>query len=107
VTATLGLQYTAALGGDRSLALRAEARYQGHIWFDQFNATDVDQSAFTLLNGFATLRGAEDRWHVQLYGRNLTDRLYKQSVVRATSLIGTLDFWGAPRTFGVEVGYRF
>jgi iron complex outermembrane receptor protein len=107
VTATLGLQYTAALGGGRSLALRGEARYQGHIWFDQFNATDVDQSAFTLLNGFATLRGAEDRWHVQLYGRNLTDRLYKQSVVRATSLIGTLDFWGAPRTFGAEVGYRF
>lgn len=42
-----------------------------------------------------------------MYGRNLTDRLYRQSVVRATSLIGTLDFWGQPRTYGIEVGFRY
>jgi hypothetical protein len=28
-------------------------------------------------------------------------------VIRATSLIGTLDFWGAPRTYGVEAGFKF
>ncbi len=39
--------------------------------------------------------------------RSLTDKLYRQSVIRATSLVGTLDFWGAPRTYGIEVGFRY
>lgn len=106
MTGAAGLQYAWPVGGPRMLELRAEARYQSHTWFDQFNSASVEQGGYTLFNAFATLR-SDDHWRVRLYGRNLTDKLYKQSVVRATSLIGTLDFWGAPRTFGAEVSYTF
>lgn len=66
----------------------------------------MEEGAYTLLNAFATFGSADEHWRVQLYGRNLSDKLYRQSVIRATSLIGTLDFWGAPRTYGIELGYR-
>jgi iron complex outermembrane receptor protein len=105
-TAGAGLQYELPVGG-RTLTLRGEARYQGHLWFDQFNSPRVEQDAYTVTNAFATLESADRSWHVRLYGRNLTDRLYKQSVVRATSVVGTLNFWGAPRTYGVEIGYQY
>ncbi|MBW7836205.1 MAG: TonB-dependent receptor [Sphingomonadales bacterium] len=102
-----GLQYTHDIGNYGSVTLRGEAKYQSHIWFDQFNSSDVEEDNYTLLNAFATFESADDRWRVQVYGRNLTDKLYRQSVIRATSLIGTLDFWGAPRTYGIEVGFRY
>ncbi|RIK94254.1 MAG: hypothetical protein DCC73_06740 [Proteobacteria bacterium] len=102
-----GLQYTHDIGNYGSVTLRGEAKYQSHIWFDQFNSSDVEEDNYTLLNAFMTFESQDDRWRVQVYGRNLTDKLYRQSVIRATSLIGTLDFWGAPRTYGLEVGFRY
>ena len=102
-----GLQYSLPIATSRSMTGRVEARYQSHIWFDQFNAQHVDQDAFTTYNAFLTIRAAQERLYLQIYCRNLSDTLYKQSVIRATSLIGTLDFWGAPRTFGVEIGYEY
>jgi iron complex outermembrane receptor protein len=107
VTAAAGLQYTWTMSEKLALTLRGEARYQGHIFFDQFNSAHVEQGSYTLGNVYATLKSPDERWHVQLFCRNVSDELYKQSVVRATSLIGTLDFWGPPRTYGVDVGYRF
>jgi iron complex outermembrane receptor protein len=102
-----GLQYTHPLSNYGNLTWRGEAKYQSHIWFDQFNSADVEEDDYVLLNAFVTFESADERWRVQAYGRNLTDKLYRQSVIRATSLIGTLDFWGAPRTYGLEVGFRY
>lgn len=61
----------------------------------------------TLLNAFLTFESQDERWRAQIYGRNLTDKLYRQNVIRATSVIGTLDLWSAPRTYGLEVGFRY
>jgi iron complex outermembrane receptor protein len=104
--ASAGLETTLALGAVGTVTLRGEGRYQSRVWFDQFNARHVDQGGYTLLNVFATVRDARDHWRCALYARNLTDRLYKQSVLHGTALFGTLDFFGAPRTYGVELGYQ-
>jgi len=45
-------------------------------------------------------------WYAILQGRNLTDRLYRQTVIRADPLVGIKHFWGAPRTIGLTIGYR-
>ena len=102
-----GLQYTHDLANYGRLTLRGEARYQSHIWFDQFNSEHVEEDNYTLLNAFLTFESQDDRWRAQIYGRNLTDKLYRQNVIRATSIIGTLDLWSAPRTYGIEVGFRY
>ncbi|HEY0943357.1 MAG TPA: TonB-dependent receptor [Steroidobacter sp.] len=101
-----GLQYSQPLGST-VLTLRGEGRRQSQVWFDQFNSPGVEQDAYTLWNAFVTLRDADDRWRVQLYGRNLSDELYRQSVIRATSILGTIEFWGAPRTYGIELGWNW
>ncbi|RIK92375.1 MAG: hypothetical protein DCC73_13345 [Proteobacteria bacterium] len=102
-----GLQYTHDLANYGRLTLRGEARYQSHIWFDQFNSENVEEDNYTLLNAFLTFESQDERWRAQIYGRNLTDKLYRQNVIRATSIIGTLDIWSAPRTYGLEVGFRY
>lgn len=107
LTLSGGLQYAFALGGTGTMTVRGEVRHQSHVWFDQFNGTGVEQGAFTLLNGAVTWQSDDERWRVQVFGRNLTDKLYRQSVIRATSTTGTLDFWGAPRTYGIEIGIRY
>jgi len=106
-TFNLGLQYSLDLIERGTLTLRGETRRQSHIWFDQFNATGVEQGSYMLFNGSISWTSGHDRWRVQLFGRNLTDKLYRQSTIRATSTTGTLDFWGAPRTYGVEIGFRY
>lgn len=107
VSLSAGLQYAYSAAGRGTITLRGEGRHQSHIWFDQFNSENVEEDSYTLVNGFVTYETDDDRWRIQVYGRNLTDRLYRQSVIRATSLIGTLDFWGQPRTYGIEVGFRY
>jgi hypothetical protein len=53
------------------------------------------------------LADADEHWSVAVFGRNLTDELFAQNVIRQDPLAGKLTFWGAPRTFGVELGARF
>ena len=43
---------------------------------------------------------------VALFGRNLGDKLYAQTKVRQDPLVGNLNVWGAPRTYGIEIGAR-
>lgn len=42
-----------------------------------------------------------------VFGQNLTNKLYRASVIQDQALLGTLPFWGPPRTVGLELGYKF
>ncbi len=103
---TLGLGYAVPI--DRfELRVRGEWSYQSEVFFDQFNAPLVSQEGYHLFNAYADLVGEDDRWNVGLYGRNLTDETYLTTVIRSTSFIGTLNFYGPPRTFGIRARYNF
>ena len=60
----------------------------------------------TLLNGRIGLISHNNGWSVSIWGRNLTDEVYLTNNLR--DFFGTLvDFYGTPRTYGVEFEYSF
>lgn len=89
------------------LTLGGEVRYQSEIYFNVYQDPAVRQGGYGLINarlGFESRRGD---WYVDLYGRNLTDKLYAQTIVRDDPRTGTKRHWGAPRTLGLRVGHRW
>jgi len=77
------------------------------------------QSAYDLVNARFGITGIDDRWEVAVFGRNLTDKGYCQTVFNQPigTTLGLVDpatgggmqrcVLGAPRTFGLEAGFNF
>jgi len=65
----------------------------------------LTQDGFGLLSARAAYYGADDKWSVALWGRNLTDEEYFNEV--AGNVQGLRGHWALPRTYGVEVEYNF
>lgn len=107
VTATLGTDVDVPLRSLGKLTLRGELRYQSGMFFDQFNTPQLEQGGYTLLNARASYLTSEGHWEIALFGRNLTDKLYRQSMVRVDNVFGTAAFYGLPRMYGVEVHYTY
>lgn len=60
----------------------------------------------TLLNLSFTYTDAQDRWFVRLYGRNLSDERHRVGELPVANL-WTMSFYGEPRAFGIEAGFKF
>ncbi len=97
------------LGDSYKLVLNANVSHVSRNLFSQ-SITNVDGNAYldgrTLLNASVTLAQAEDEYYLRLVGRNLTDERYRT----ANQNVGGLwlnSQYGAPRYYGVEIGFRF
>lgn len=107
VSTSLGLQYGWDVGAAARLTARGEWRYTSEVFFNAFADPFVRQAGYSLFNARIGIEGGEGRWYVAAFGRNLGDKLYAQTKVRQDPLVGNLNVWGAPRTYGVELGARF
>ena len=84
--------------------MHGDYSYRSREQFQLF-ASPFDQPGYGLLGARLTLRDAQERWSVALFGSNLTDKRYRaagrgmvlQEVGIANSVIGL------PRQVGVEV----
>jgi iron complex outermembrane receptor protein len=72
--------------------------------YEPFTQTYADARA--LLGASITYYGQDDRWFVRAYGRNLTNRIYKESGQNVDPL-WVWAFYGEPQFFGGEIGYKF
>ena len=100
-SATLGVQYRIETShGQFALAVNDEYKSSFPLTLDN----SLQQAAKHLLNSSLTWSPVE-RYSVQLYGKNLTDRYYFVGAQTA----GTSNIYraAAPRTFGVNLRYRF
>lgn len=90
-----------------TLTFGGELRYQTEIYFNAYQDPAVRQGGYGLLNTHVTFESHKRDWYAELYGRNLTDKLYAQTIVRDDPRTGTKRHWGAPRTVGLRMGYRW
>jgi len=60
----------------------------------------------TLLNASISFTDAEDRYFARVYGRNLTDEIYRVGELPVGAL-WTMSYYGEPRAFGIELGVKF
>jgi iron complex outermembrane recepter protein len=106
-TMFIGMQYSWPVWHYGLLTARGEYRYQSAVFFNAFQDPFVKQDGYGLVNARLQFDSADGHWYVALFGHNLTDELYAQNIIRQEPLTGALRFWGAPRTYGGQVGYRF
>jgi outer membrane receptor protein involved in Fe transport len=66
------------------------------------------QGAYGIVNARLGIGAPDDKWAVELWSANLTDKYYYQVAFDAPYQFGQIDsFLGAPRTFGVTARVKF
>ena len=100
-TANIGMQYDFKLSNGSVLAPRFDYGYVAKTQAELFADPRFTLEAHGLLN--AQLRWDSGNWYVVAWATNLTDKGY----VAAIQNTGSLYYAGAPRQYGLRVGYNF
>ena len=92
--------------------LRLNANYKHEAENTYYYNDDIGQEFDTILdqrdifNANVTWTSANDQWTLSAFGKNLTDERYR-TASQAVGVLWTFANYGPPRTYGVEVGFRF
>lgn len=88
------------------VSLNADVNYQSEYESVTLNAPFTQGQARTLVGASAHWSDPDERYRVSLYVRNLLDKVYR---VSANSVAGLFNFtnYAPPRSYGIEVGYKF
>jgi iron complex outermembrane receptor protein len=90
-----------------TLTLAGDVSFKDDVYFTEFARLLEGQEAYAILDLQLRFQSADGRWHVNLWGKNLTD----EEVVSSTFQLATARVIGAtympPRTYGITVGYEF
>jgi iron complex outermembrane recepter protein len=91
-----------------SLRWVANYHYQANSTGAQSSVVDAvvsDLPGFSTLTGSLTLSPMDAHWTLQLWGKNLTDKVYRTRV-KNDGLRSYLEFFGEPRSLGVTLNAR-
>lgn len=103
-TVRLGYTHTFELGNGSAIEAGAVARYNSGYLMSSYGddyATRYRQPAFTKFDAQISWRSADDKYGVQLFGKNLTDEITVEN--RVPSAVNISE----PRTFGVRLNAKF
>ena len=93
--------------GQGALDLQFSATYKSHQFFDTANDPYTTQDGYWLENARVAYSPPGSHWEVAGYVRNLSDEKYLLDAFDL-SFVGFIQgIVGTPRTFGVEVNYRY
>ena len=100
-TMNFGASYDIALSGGSSIKLAANDAYNSGFFWDPENR--LRQSSYHNISASLTWTSANEKWDVQIWGKNLADEN-----IWSTATGGTSDTYspGLPRTFGIKIGYH-
>ena len=88
-------------------SVQGEAHYSGAVFKEASNDPLIAAGSYWLFNARATIARPGDHWELAVWGKNLADKLYEVQGNNLSSL-GLLDKnYNTPRTFGVELTYRY
>ena len=102
------LDYARQLTPGLAFELLAHASYKDEVAYDIVRAPrETIEDGYWLASLRLALRpsGGRKGWEVALWGRNLFDEEYRAQVL--TSTVGWGETWGMPRTYGVNLSYRW
>jgi len=101
-TYNAGANYTLAVGAGLTLTPQVNYAYVGpRFAYIGYSPVTDRIDGFGLVSALLTLRG--QHWMVEAYGTNLGDTDYVSGQASASSN----EFYGAPRQYGVRVGFDF
>lgn len=108
-TFSAGAEYDIQLGGDFSLTPRVQYSYVASQWANQFQVRPTDFiGSRNVVDASLTLTQADKGWRVEAYATNLFDETYIVSkATYASGQPGRVQYFGAPRQYGLRIGYDF
>ena len=96
------LNYGWSFGNGLSGGLLVAVAYKDDVSYDIVRQpAETLESGYWLVDARLEVSGAQDKWSVYLWGKNLTDERYRTQVL--TSSVGFGESWGQPATYGVGV----
>lgn len=108
--------YTISVGAEYAfnlpfgeLTLRGQSLWRGRTYLSQYSRKEISQPANNLINLSANFTDSSDKFYLNAYLRNLTNKAVRASAEGSSNFVGGLiiGFMEPPRTFGVTAGYRF
>lgn len=94
--------YDLALSDIGNLQFRVSGTYTGDQYFDDVNL--YHEGSYTLWDGSVTYSDLDKHWNVSLFGKNLNNTEY---AYWGSGAGGGNAFFGAPRTYGLRVNYKY
>ncbi len=89
------------------LTLHIDGSYVSKQYFELLNQDRIAQDPYGLINGRIGFHGADDRWDIGVWGRNLANKFYFTSQADLQGLGFDYRHRGAPRMFGLDASYHF
>lgn len=103
----IGAEYNLPLASDRELSFRLDYSYNDDIFNDAQNSPFLFQESYSLLSGSIRLAGADDRWTISAFGKNLADERYIESGDSNFGLGFHEGNLNRPREYGVRFRMSF
>jgi iron complex outermembrane receptor protein len=103
-SASLGASYEIGLQGGATLTPEFDILYSGEYLLSA-SAPNVTQEAYAKIDARVTFRPASDRFSVQAYVQNLTDKATLGRIT--TGMLSAQGTYADPRTYGVRLGFNF
>ena len=98
--------YRTPLPGGSEVDWVVSYAYSGSFYFDPANSPAMKEGSAGLWDASATWSSPQESWNVSVWGKNLDDEEYRIHSI-LSNIAGTVDLWGAPRTYGATVKYIF
>jgi iron complex outermembrane receptor protein len=92
--------------GKGSIAASVDGSYSARQYFDNMNNPAVREKGYGLLNANLTYKPTE-ALSVSVWGKNLTDTVYRTYAIPVADFGFQQDMMGRPRWFGGTIGYKF
>ncbi len=105
---SLGGQYTFLIGSYGELAARADYSFRDKVFFNAVNGPLEGGEDIKLLDARLTWISPGEHWNLAAYVLNVTDEVYVTNGQDVSAALGVaFNAVGPPRTFGMELSYRF
>ena len=104
-----GGNYDIPIGSAGKLNARAEVNWQDRVFFTEFNNADATQAPYALINAGLRFTSADDKFTVDIWGRNLANKLVITNNIITAPLFSSVRVGSVapPRTYGVTFGVNF
>ncbi len=105
--ANVALQWTFLNTDLGSFTLYTDVSYVDERYYHPDNSENSLADAYSVVNMRLTLEGADSRWSVSLWGRNLGEEEYETTKFDSQPIGYNYTLVGAPLTYGAEFSFNF
>lgn len=112
LSANISIDYELLNNDHGYLSVNLNGNYQDDQWYSAYNDKigyeNIRQDAYALYNARMTWFGHNEDYTIAIWGKNLTETQYDGYAINLQAGFG-FDYYqqGAPRTYGLEVTYRY